>query len=176
MKYKYTTSDVATIAMCVALSMVLGKALGIFHRILPFSRGIINAPFFSFMVTLMLYRVRKPGAITLYALGYGLTMARLSIFATMSIAIGGIFADIIISFLLKDYTSELKISILTPIYSTCGIVVTFIITTTFITSSMYNFGGIMAMVISAIAVYAAGFVGSFSAMKLFTGRLEKDVN
>jgi hypothetical protein len=79
MKYKMLNiRDLATIAMCIAIAVVLGKVVGIFHKVLPFSRSVINAPFFSFIVAMMLYKVRKPGAVSLFGLGYGFMMARMS--------------------------------------------------------------------------------------------------
>lgn len=174
MKFKMlNTRDLATVAMCIAIAVVLGKVVGIFHKILPFSRGVINAPFFSFIIAMMLYKVRKPGAITLFALGYGMMMARISIFASISIWVGGITADVIISTILGEYSSNVKIAILAPIYSACGIIATFIITTLFIKSSLYSFGGTMATIISAVSVYAAGAIGAFFAMKLYQTRLSK---
>ncbi len=174
MKYKMlNVKDIATIAMCIAIAVVLGKAVGIFHKILPFSRGVINAPFFSFIIAMMLYKVRKPGAVSLFAVAYGFMMARMSIFGTLSIAVGGIAADIIISFILRDYSSDTKIAIFSPIYSVCGIISTFVMTTFFIKSSLYSFGGTIVMVISAVSVYAAGAIGAYFAMKLYQTRLRK---
>lgn len=174
MKYKMlNVRDIATIAMCIAIAVVLGKVVGIFHKILPFSRGVINAPFFSFIIAMMLYKVRKPGAVSLFAVAYGLMMARMSIFGTLSIAAGGIAADIIISVILKDFSSDTKIAIFAPIYSACGIISTFLMTTFFIKSSLYGFGGTIAMVISAISVYAAGAIGAFFAMRLYQTRFSK---
>lgn len=174
MKYKMlNVRDLATIAMCIAIAVVLGKVVGIFHKILPFSRGVINAPFFSFIIAMMLYKVRKPGAVSLFAVAYGFMMVRMSIFGTLSIVAGGIAADIIISVILRDFRSDTKIAIFSPIYSVCGIISTFVMTTFFIKSSLYSFGGTIAMVISAIAVYAAGAIGAFFAMKLYQTRLRK---
>jgi hypothetical protein len=85
LKYKMlNVRDLAAIAMCIAIAVVLGKVVGIFHKVLPFSRGIINAPFFSFIIAMMLYKIRKPGAVSLFAMGYGLMMVRMSIFAFLS--------------------------------------------------------------------------------------------
>ncbi|WMJ77091.1 MULTISPECIES: hypothetical protein [unclassified Sedimentibacter] len=174
MKYKMlNVKDLATIAMCVAIAVVLGKVVGVFHKILPFSRGVINAPFFSFIIAMMLYKVRKPVAVSLFAVAYGFMMARMSIFATISIAAGGIVADIIISIILRDFKSDTKIAIFAPIYSVCGIIATFIMTTFFIKSSLYSFGGTVAVVISAVSVYGAGAIGAFFAMKLYQTRLSK---
>jgi hypothetical protein len=165
--------DLATIAMCIAIAVVLGKVVGIFHKILPFSRGVVNAPFFSFIIAMMLYKVRKTGAVTLFAMGYGFMMARMSMFGTISIVAGGIAADIIISIILRNFSSDTKIAIFAPIYSVCGIVSTFIMTTFFIKSSLYSFGGTVAMAIGAVSVYAAGAIGSFFAMKLYQTRISK---
>ena len=165
--------DIATIAMCIAIAVVLGKVVGIFHKMLPFSRGVINAPFFSFIIAMMLYKIRKPGAVSLFAIVYGFMMARMSIFGTLSIAAGGIAADIIISVILKDFRSDTMIAIVSPIYSVCGIISTFMMTTFFIKSSLYSFGGTVAMVISAVTVYVAGAIGAFFAMKLYQTRISK---
>jgi len=174
MKYKMlNVRDLSAIAMCIAIAVVLGKVVGIFHKILPFSRSVVNAPFFSFIIAMMLYKVRKFGAVSLFAVGYGFMMARMSIFGTLSIAAGGIAADIIISVILKDFKSDAKIAIFSPVYSVCGIISTFIITTFFIKSSLYSFGGALAMGISAVSVYAAGAIGAFFAMKLYQTRLRK---
>ena len=174
MKYKMlNVRDIATIAMCIAIAVVLGKVVGIFHKILPFSRGVINAPFFSFIIAMMLYKVRKFGAVSLFAVGYGFMMARMSIFATLSIVAGGIAADIIISVILRDFCSDTMIAVFSPIYSVCGIISTFIMTTFFIKSTLYSFGGTIAMIISAVSVYAAGAIGAFFAMKLYQTRVSK---
>ena len=174
MKYKMlNVKDLAAIAMCIAIAVVLGRAVGIFHKILPFSRSVINAPFFSFIIAMMLYKIRKPGAISLFAVAYGFMMARMSIFGTLSIAAGGIAADIIISAILRDFKSDTKIAIFSPIYSVCGIISTFIMTTFFIKSSLYSFGGALTMVIGSVSVYAAGAIGAFFAMKLYQARLSR---
>ncbi|NLA14186.1 MAG: hypothetical protein GX867_08050, partial [Tissierellia bacterium] len=59
------------------------------------------------------------------------------------------------------------------IYSVSGVISTFIMTTFFIKSSLYSFGGTVAMAIGAVSVYAAGAVGAFFAMKLYQTRLSK---
>jgi len=165
--------DLAIIAMCIAIAVVLGNVVGILHKILPFSRGIVNAPFFSFIIAMMLYKIRKFGAVSLFALGYGLMMLRISVFTTLAVSSGGIAADIIIGAFLRDYSSDIKIAIFAPIYSVCGIIATFIITTFFIRSSLYSFGGALTMSISALSVYLAGAIGSFFSMKLFKTRISK---
>ncbi len=171
MKWNMNVKDLTTIGICIAVSVVLGKFLGVLYRVVPFSRGVINAPFFSFIVALIMYRVRKPGAMTLFSIGYGLIMARMSIFSTMAIIPGGILADIITYILVKEYDSNIKIALCAPIYSAGGILGTFIMVTFFIESAMYRFDGPLALLISVATVYAAGLVGSVSAMKIFPRRL-----
>lgn len=174
MKFKMlNTRDLATIAMCIAIAVVLGKVLGIFHRILPFSRNVINAPFFSFIITMMLYKVKKPGAISLFAIAYGFIMARMSMFGMLSIMAGGVTADIVLSIILGDFKSDIKVAVFTPIYSVCGFISTFIVTTLFIKTSVFNSGGAIAMIIGAVSVYVAGAIGAFFAMKLYQTRLSK---
>lgn len=174
MKYKMlNVRDIATIAMCIAIAVVLGKVLGIFHRILPFSRNVINAPFFSFIITMMLYKVRKPGAISLFAIAYGFIMARMSMFAMLSIMAGGVAADIVLSIILRDFRSDIKVAVFTPIYSVCSFISTFIVTTLFIKTSIFNSGGAIAMIIGAVSVYVAGAIGAFLAMRLYQTRISK---
>lgn len=165
--------DLATIAMCIAIAVVLGKVLGIFHRILPFSRNVINAPFFSFIITMMLYKVRKPGAISLFAIAYGFIMARMSMFGMLSIMAGGVAADIVLSIILRDFRSDIKVAVFTPIYSVCSFISTFIVTTLFIKTSVFNSGGAIAMIIGAVSVYVAGAIGAFLAMRLYQTRISK---
>ncbi len=171
MKWNMSIKDLTTIGICIAIAVVLGKLLGVFYRVIPFSRGIINAPFYSFIMALILYRVRKHGAITLFALGYGLIMARISIFSSVSIIIGGVLADMIALIFVKKYDSNTKIALFAPIYSVGGIIGTFITVTFFIESAMYRFEGPFALLISAVTVYIAGLVGSISAMAIFPRRL-----
>ena len=171
MKWNMNVKDLTTIGICIAVAVVLGKLLVVLYRIIPFSRGIINAPFYSFIIALILYRVRKPGAMTLFALGYGLIMARISIFSTLSIIIGGILADIITLALIRKFDSNLKIALCAPIYSAGGIVGTFLTVTFLIESSIYRFEGPLALSISVITVYIAGLAGSISAMTIFSRRL-----
>lgn len=171
MKWNMNVQDLTTIGICIAIAVILGKFLGVIHRIVPFSRGIVNAPFYSFLIALILYRVRKPGAMTLFAIGYGLIMARLSIFAAGSIIIGGVLADIITYLLIKNYDSDLKIALSAPIYSAGGIIGTFIVVTYLTESALYNFQGSLALIVSIITVYIAGLFGSFAAMKIFQKRL-----
>jgi hypothetical protein len=174
MKYKMlNVKDLATIAMCIAIAVVLGKVLGIFHRILPFSRNVINAPFFSFIITMMLYKVRKPGAISLFAIAYGFIMARMSMFGMLSIMAGGVAADIVLSIILRDFRSDIKVAVFTPIYSVCSFISTFIVTTLFIKTSVFNSGGAIAMIIGAVSVYVAGAIGAFLAMRLYQTRISK---
>lgn len=171
MKWNMNVKDLTTIGICIAIAVVLGKVLGVLHRIMPFSRGVVNAPFYSFLIALILYRVKKPGAMTLFALGYGLIMARISIFTTISIIIGGLLADIIALIFVKKYDSNIKIALCSPIYSVGGIIGTFITVTFLIESPLYNFEGSLALLISVVTVYIAGLFGSISAMKIFSRRL-----
>ncbi len=171
MKWNMNVKDITTIGICVAIAVVLGKLLAVLHRIMPFSRGVINAPFYSFLIALILYRVRKPGAMTLFALGYGIIMARISIFSTISIIIGGVLADIIILIFVKKYDSDVKIALCAPIYSAGGIIGTFFTVTFLIKSPLYSFDGPLALLISATTVYIAGLFGSFFAVKIFQKRL-----
>jgi len=171
MKWNMNVKDLATIGICIAVAVVLGKLLGVLYRIIPFSRGIINAPFYSFLIALILYRVRKPGAMTLFALGYGLIMARISIFSTLSIIIGGILADLVMLIFVRKYDSNIKIALCAPLYSVGGIVGAFFTVTFLIESAMYRFDGPLAIFISMITVYLVGLIGSVSAMTIFPGRL-----
>ncbi len=171
MKWNMSVKDLTTIGICIAVAVVLGKFLGVLYRLVPFSRGVVNAPFFSFIVALIMYRVIKPGAMTLFAIGYGLIMARMSIFSTIAIIPGGILADIITFILIRKYDSNIKIALCAPIYSVGGIIGTFITVTFFIESAMYRFDGPLALLISIFTVYIAGLVGSISAMTIFPRRL-----
>lgn len=170
-KWNMTVKDLTTIGICIAIAVVLGRVLGVLHRVMPFSRGIVNAPFFSFLVALILYRVRKLGAMSLFAIGYGLIMARLSIFSTMAIITGGIMADIITFLIVRNYNSDIKILLCAPIYSAGGIIGTFFTVTFFINSPMYMFEGRLALLISVASVYVAGLFGSFTAVRLCRNRI-----
>lgn len=171
MKWHMSVKDLTTIAICIALAVVLGKGLGVIHRLLPGFRSIINAPVYSLLIALILYRVRKPGAMTLFAVGYGLIMLRISIFMTFSVIIGGVLADLIVLIVVRKYDSNMKIALCAPIYSVGGIIGTFIITTFFIKSSMYHFQGPIALVVSMVSVYFSGLLGSLLAMKIYQERL-----
>jgi hypothetical protein len=163
--------DLTTIGICIAIAVVLGNVLGILHRVMPFSRGVINAPFYSFLIALILYRVGKPGAMTLFAVGYGLIMARISIFSTISIIIGGILADLITFIFVRKYDSKIKIALCAPIYSAGGMVGTYFVVTFLIESRLYNFDGPLALLVSMITVYIAGLFGSFLAMNKLAKRI-----
>lgn len=171
MKWNIDARDLTTIGICIAIAVVLGKFLGVLHRVIPFSRGVINAPFYSFLITLILYRVRKPRAMTLFAVGYGLIMARISIFSTISIIIGGVLADVISFICIRKYDSNIKIALCAPMYSVGSIIGTFFVVTFLTKSSLYVFEGLLALLISIIGVYIAGLIGSFTAIKIFPKRL-----
>lgn len=160
MKSKLTLNDTVTIAMCVALAVVLGKVLGLLHQVLPFARSTINAPVFCFIIGMILYRIRKPGAISLFAIVYGLFMARISVISTVAIAVGGIVADILIRLIVRDYKSDLKIALCTPLYSVSNVIASLVSVTLFVRKTMFTTQAITAMLISAIVVYAVGLVGS----------------
>ena len=109
-KWNMNVRDIATIGMCIAIAVILGKGLGVLHKVMPFSRGVINAPFYSFLMALILYKTRKPGSMSLFALGYGIIMARISIISTISIIIGGVLMQIFISpELMKESVQVLNI-------------------------------------------------------------------
>lgn len=171
MKWNMNVKDLTTIGICIAMALVLSKLLGVLHRIMPFSRGVVNAPFYSFLIALIVYRVKKPGAMTLFAVGYGLIMARISIFITISVIVGGILGDLITFILARGYNSNIKIALCAPIYSVGSIIATFLITTFLIESPLYIFKGSLALLISIITVYISGLLGSFFAMKIFPKRL-----
>jgi len=171
MKWNMNVKDLTTIGICIAVAVVLGNLLGVLHRIMPFTRGVVNAPFYSCLIALILYRVRKPGAMTLFALGYGLIMARISIFSTIAIITGGILADIVTFLLVRKYDSNIKIALCAPIYSAGGIVGTFFTVTFLIESAIYRFDGPLALLISIGTVYLSGLIGSTFAIKILTTRI-----
>lgn len=171
LKWNMDVKDLTTIAICIAIAVVLGNVLGVLHRVMPFSRGVINAPFYSFLIALILYRVRKPGAMTLFAFGYGFLMARISIFSTISIIVGGVLADIVTYIFVRKYDSNIKIALCAPIYSVGGMVGTYFVVTFLIESRLYNFDGPLALLISVVTVYISGLLGSLLAMNKFTKRL-----
>lgn len=173
MKWNMTVKDLTTISISIAIAVVLGKLLGMLHGFLPFSRGIINAPFYSFLMAVMLYRTKKPGTMTLFALGYGAVMIGVaSIFMSMSIVIGGILGDLILLLVVKNYDSNLKIALCAPIYSAGGIFGTFIVVTYITESSRYVFQSPIALIVSMITVYLMGLTGSLLAMKIMPSKLE----
>ncbi len=173
MKWNMTVKDLTTISISIAIAVVLGKLLGMLHGFLPFSRGIINAPFYSFLMAIMLYRTKKPGTMTLFALGYGGIMVGIaSVFMSLSIIIGGILGDLILLLVVRRYDSNLKIALCAPIYSAGGIFGTFIVVTYITESSRYVFQTPLAIIISMVSVYFVGLIGSLLAMKVMPSKLE----
>lgn len=173
MKWNMTVKDLTSISICIAIAVILGKILGLLHGFLPFSRGIINAPFYSFLMAIMLYRTKKPGTMTLFALGYGAIMIGISsIFMSMAIIIGGILGDLILLLVVRKYDSNLKIALCAPIYSAGGIFGTFIVVTYITESARYVFQTPMAIAISMVSVYLVGLIGSLTAMKIMPSKLE----
>lgn len=173
MKWNMTVKDLTTISICIALAVILGKVLRILHMVMPFSRALINAPFYSFLMAVMLYRTKKPGTMTLFALGYGAIMIGVSsIFMSMAIIIGAILGDLMLLLTVRNYDSNLKIALCAPIYSAGGIFGTFLVVT-FITESVrYVFEGPLALIISIVTVYLIGLSGSLLAMKIMPSKLE----
>lgn len=173
MKWNMTVKDLTSIAICIAIAVVLGKLLGMLHGFLPFSRGIINAPFYSFLMAIMLYRTKKPGTMTLFALGYGTIMIGISsIFMSIAVIIGGILGDLILLLVVRKYDSNLKIALCAPIYSAGGIFGTFIVVTYITESARYVFESPAALIISIVSVYLIGLIGSLFAMKIMPPKLE----
>ncbi len=173
MKWNMSVKDLTSISMCIAIAVVLGKVLGTLHKVLPFSRGIINAPFYSFLIAVMLYRTKKPGTMTLFALGYGLVMTGISsVFMSLAVIIGGILGDLILLLVVRKYDSNLKIALCAPIYSAGGIFGTFIVVTYITESVRYVFQGPLALIISVVTVYFMGLSGSLLAMKVMPSKLE----
>lgn len=173
MKWNMTVKDLTSISICIAIAVVLGKLLGMLHGMLPFSRSIINAPFYSFLMAVMLYRTKKPGTMTLFALGYGGIMIGISsIFMSIAIIIGGILGDLILLLVVRKYDSNLKIALCAPIYSAGGIFGTFIVVTYMTESARYVFQGPLALIISIVSVYLIGLSGSLFAMKIMPEKLE----
>jgi len=173
MKWNMNVKDLTTIAISIAIAVVLGKVLGVLHGVLPFSRGIINAPFYSFLMAVMLYRTKKPGTMTLFALGYGsIMMGTATIFMSIAVVIGGLLGDLALLLFVRKYDSNLKIAFCAPIYSAGGIIGTFIVVTYMTESSRYVFQGPWALAISAISVYLIGLIGSLTAMKVMPKKLE----
>lgn len=173
MKWNMTVKDLTSIGICIAIAVVLGRVLGILHGVLPFSRGIVNAPFYSFLMAVMLYRTKKPGTMTLFALGYGGIMIGIAtIFMSLAVIIGGILADLVLLLVVRKYDSNLKIALCAPVYSAGGIIGTFIVVTYMTESARYIFAGPWAVIISAVTVYIVGLTGSLTAMKVMPKKLE----
>ncbi len=173
MKWNMTVKDLTSISICIAIAVVLGKVLGILHGVLPFSRGIVNAPFYSFLMAVMLYRIKKPGTMTLFALGYGIIMIGISsIFMSIAVIIGGILGDLVLLLVVRKYDSNFKIALCAPIYSAGGIFGTFIVVTYMTESVRYIFKGPTAFIISIVSVYTIGLIGSLLAMKVMPSKLE----
>lgn len=173
MKWNMTVKDLTTISIFIAIAVVFGKLLGILHGVLPFSRSIVNAPFFSFLMAVMLYRTRKPGTMTLFALGYGAIMIGMtSVFMSIAIIIGGILGDLILLLVVRKYDSNFKIALCAPIYSAGGVFGTFIVVTYMTESVRYVFQGPLALIISIVSVYFIGLSGSLFAMKVMPSKLE----
>lgn len=171
LNWNFTVKDLTTIGVCIALAAVLGKVLGVLHGILPFSRGIINAPFYSFLIAVMLYKIRKPGVMAMFGTVYGLIMIHISVFMSIAVIVGGLLADLVLLFVVRRFDSNIKIALCAPIYSAGGIIGTFIVVTFFVDSPRYIFEGPLALIISVVTIYLAGLIGSFSAMKIMPARL-----
>lgn len=173
MKWNMSVKDITSIAICIAIAVVLGKVLGVLHGVLPFSRGIVNAPFYSFLMAVMLYRTKKPGTMTLFALGYGtIMMGVTTVFMSIAVIIGGVLADLALLLFVKKYDSNLKIALCAPVYSAGGIIGTFFVVTYMTESARYIFTGPWALIISAVSVYLIGLAGSLLAMKVMPRKLE----
>lgn len=173
MKWNMTVKDLTSISICIAIAVILGKVLRMLHIVMPFSRALINAPFYSFLMAVLLYRTKKPGTMTLFALGYGAIMIGISsIFMSIAVIIGAILADLILLMTVRNYDSNLKIALCAPIYSAGGIFGTFIVVTFFTESVRYVFEGYLALIISLTTVYLIGLSGSLLAMKIMPPKLE----
>lgn len=171
LKWNMNVRDLTTIGICIAIAVVLGKSLGFLHGVMPFSRGIINAPFYSFLIAVMLYRIRKPGTMALFGIGYGLIMIHISIFMSIAVIIGGLLGDIVLLLIVRKFDSNIKIALCAPIYSVGGIIGTFIVVTFFIDSPRYIFEGPLTLALSILTVYLTGLLGSFTTMKIMPSRL-----
>lgn len=167
-----TVQDLAFIAICVALATVLGKGLGVLYKIFPPGRVFFNAPVYSMLVAMILYKVRKHGAMVLFGAVYGLLMIRFSPFASLSIFSGAVLAELAGFLITKNFESSRIINLVAPLYSLGGVIATMVVGKLFLPGSrIVSHHSFMGWVLTLLGVYILGYLGSRLATKVILPRV-----
>lgn len=124
----FKINEIVFISIIVALVFALGYTLIPLMLLVPLPayKAIVVAPIYSIAVTLILIKVKKPGAITLLGFLLGIILSMFTVLMLLIAALGGIITEIIIM-LLKINRENSIISIGAALFPTIQIPITFFV-------------------------------------------------
>ncbi len=166
---KYSTREITLIAIVVAIMISVGYILYVVGSIFPGSgsKFVTMAPFLSFMLTILISKIKKVGTIFSTSLIFGGIMTFISVFMGVAIIASGILSDIITFILFRNYNKSYKIMASTALFPMFS-AITSILVGNFITGNKLHvvFGGTTTVIILSICIYALGLFGSYMGLKL----------
>ncbi|RKD33428.1 hypothetical protein [Thermohalobacter berrensis] len=160
--------------LTASLMFVVGYFLFISGTVLgiPGAKFFMFAPFFSFMLTVIVSCLRKIGVVSLISCVFAFIMSFISIFMGLAILVSGIFTDIIALILFKGYTTKKKIVFAIPFYPFFSFITASIVVNYVTGNKLFMLApNPLTLIALSIIIYTLGFIGSNVATKVVVSRI-----
>jgi energy-coupling factor transport system substrate-specific component len=171
---KYRAKELLIMALTASLMFVVGYFLFVIGSFLGIasSKFLMFAPFFSFMLTIIVNHLRKLWTVSLISFVLAFIMSFISIFMGAAILVSGIFTDILALLLFRGYNSDKKILFSIPFYSLFSFLTSFVIVNYITGNKVYILAtNPTILTVTSIVIYILGFIGSNVAMKVIVPRI-----
>lgn len=167
---KFTLKDYLEIAVIVALTVVLGLFFYLIGRmlLLPGSKILTQSVFLGVMLSCILQRVRKMGALSLTCFVFGGIMSFVMLVMGAVILLSAILSESLVFVLFRSYHPR-SIKIATGLYTLFAFLLTFF-SSVYITGSEFAIGleNHLLVIAAAAAAFLLGMLGGALGLRLMS--------
>lgn len=172
---RLSAGDIAVIALTAALMVVIGYILFLLSAVLflPGAKFIIMAAFLSFMISIVVMKVRKRGTIFIFSLVFGGLMGMITVVMTLAIALSGLLTELTALIVPGAYWQKKKVIIVSSFFPFYSFIIALFATNYLTGSKLFAVGGVIPFLIVAVINYGLGFLGAKAAEHIMYKRLKK---
>lgn len=170
---KFKLNEILFISLIVATIFAIGYTLIPLMQMVPLPayKAIVVAPVYSIAVTLIMYKVKRQGSITLLGLLLGMILSMFTVMMLIIASLGGILTDILVALLKKRLERKNVVSIAAGLFPAIQIPITFIV-------MAYAVGGVFGellrkpfiILMPSIITFVIGYITSTGIQKIMEKR------
>lgn len=174
---RYSTKEIAIIAITSALTVVIGFLFYLMGSVLPIpgNKFLIFAPFLGFMFYVPVDKIGRVGTMSVVSAIFAFIMGFVNIFMSVAILFAGFTSDILTLILFRNYDSEFKKLASVGLYAPFAFLWAFVMSYYFTGNRMFLLIGDKRVLIPIVLItYGLGVTGAFISKDLLKKRIGND--